>query len=292
MNNEPVIRFVFFFGSLLLMRLWETLSPCRRLIASKPMRWFSNLGLAVLNTVILRAIFPLAAVGIAKISTEQSWGLFNLVSFPYWQAVVLSIVGLDLIIYLQHVMFHALPSLWRFHKVHHADRDFDVTTGVRFHPIEILLSMGIKTVAIVLLGAPVAAVLIFEILLNATALFNHGNVSLPPQLDRVLRWFAVTPDMHRIHHSVIPCETNSNFGFNLPWWDYLLGTYRSHSSVSHQDMTIGLSEYQKMLKTEQLHWMLILPFLKTSSDYPMNQSTMSLDDIDADADTTSQVTQN
>jgi sterol desaturase/sphingolipid hydroxylase (fatty acid hydroxylase superfamily) len=175
MNNEPVIRFVFFFGSLILMALWETLSPCRRLSVSKSMRWFSNLGLAVLNTVILRAIFPLAAVGIAKIATEQSWGLFHVVSLPYWQTVVLSIIGLDLIIYLQHVMFHALPSLWRLHKVHHADRDFDVTTGLRFHPIEILLSMGIKIAAIVLLGTPIAAVLIFEILLNATALFNHGK---------------------------------------------------------------------------------------------------------------------
>jgi sterol desaturase/sphingolipid hydroxylase (fatty acid hydroxylase superfamily) len=278
MNNEPVIRFVFFFGSLILMALWETLSPCRRLSVSKSMRWFSNLGLAVLNTVILRAIFPFAAVGIAKIATEQSWGLFNVVSLPYWQTVVLSIAGLDLIIYLQHVMFHALPSLWRLHKVHHADRDFDVTTGLRFHPIEILLSMGIKIAAIVLLGAPVTAVLIFEILLNATALFNHGNVSLPPQLDRFLRWFVVTPDMHRVHHSVIPRETNSNFGFNLPWWDYLLGTYRSHASLSHQDMTIGLSEYQTTFKIEQLHWMLIMPFLKESSRYPMNQSTISLDE--------------
>lgn len=278
MNNEPVIRFGFFFGSLVLMALWEAIAPCRRLLISKPMRWFSNLGLAVLNTVILRAIFPLAAVGIAKIATEQGWGLFNVVSLPYWQAMVLSIVALDLIIYLQHVMFHALPSLWQLHKVHHADRDFDVTTGLRFHPIEILLSMGIKIAAVVLLGAPVAAVLIFEILLNATALFNHGNVSLPPQLDRFLRWFVVTPDMHRVHHSVIPCETNSNFGFNLPWWDYLLGTYRSHASLSHQDMTIGLSEYQRTLKIEQLHWMLIMPFLKESSRYPMNQGKIGLDE--------------
>ena len=272
MDKEPIIRLIFFFGILGLMMLWEVLAPCRYLSVPKPMRWFSNLGLVILNTVILRALFPLAAIGIAEIATERNWGLFNVMTLPYWQVVVFSVIGLDLIIYLQHVMFHALPTLWRLHKVHHADLDFDVTTGLRFHPLEILLSMGIKIVAILLLGVPAIAVLIFEILLNATSMFNHGNVSLPAKCDHILRLFVVTPDMHRIHHSVIPHETNSNFGFNIPWWDYIFGTYRAYPSLSQQDMTIGLSEYQKNLRVEQLHYLLILPFLNKPSCYPINQN--------------------
>jgi len=208
--QEPLIRAVFFFGILGIMALWERLAPSRRLSVSRPLRWGSNLGLVVLNTVLLRAVFPLAAVGFAAIAAEQGWGLFNLLDLPGWLVVLLSVLALDLMIYWQHVMFHALPTLWRLHKVHYADRDFDVTTGLRFHPIEIFLSMGIKVAAIALLGAPPMAVLIFEVLLNATAMFNHGNVSLSHPLDRLLRWVVVTPDMHRVHHSVIPQETNSN----------------------------------------------------------------------------------
>jgi sterol desaturase/sphingolipid hydroxylase (fatty acid hydroxylase superfamily) len=260
LTQEPLIRSVCFFGTLGIMSLWERLSPSRRLSVSKPLRWGSNLGLVVLNTVLLRAAFPLAAVGFAAIATEQRWGLFNILELPGWLAILLSVMMLDLIIYLQHVMFHALPTLWRLHKVHHADRDFDVTTGLRFHPIEIFLSTGIKIVAIALLGAPPVAVLIFEVLLNATAMFNHGNVSLPRPIDRLLRWFVVTPDMHRIHHSVIIQETNSNYGFNLPWWDYLFGTYRARPAKGYQGMTIGLLEYQETLRVAQLPWMLLLPF--------------------------------
>lgn len=258
--QEPLIRSVFFFGILGIMALWERLSPSRRLSVSKPLRWGSNLGLVVLNTVLLRAGFPLAAVGFAAIAAEQGWGLFNVVALPGWLAILLSVMALDLVIYWQHVMFHALPTLWRLHKVHHADRDFDVTTGLRFHPIEIFLSMGIKIAAIALLGAPPVAVLIFEVLLNATAMFNHGNVSLPRSVDRLLRWVVVTPDMHRIHHSVITQETNSNYGFNLPWWDYLFGTYRARPAKGNQGMTIGLTEYQNTLRVAQLPWMLLLPF--------------------------------
>ncbi len=243
------------------MMLWETLAPLRQLSVSKPLRWLSNLSLVVLNTLVLRAVFPLTAVGIAAIAEENLWGLFNYLSLPGWQVVLLSILILDAIVYLQHVMFHALPTLWRFHKVHHADLDFDVTTGLRFHPVEILLSMGIKITAVVLLGTPAIAVIIFEVLLNATSMFNHGNISLPDKLEGWLRLLVVTPAMHRIHHSVIPRETNSNFGFNLPWWDYLFGTYRHRPSVSHQKMNIGLAEFQNQLRVEQLSWMLILPFL-------------------------------
>lgn len=264
--QEPLIRSVFFFGILGIMALWERLSPSRRLSVSKPLRWGSNLGLVVLNTVLLRAGFPLAAVGFAAIAAEQGWGLLNVVALPGWLAILLSVMALDLVIYWQHVMFHALPTLWRLHKVHHADRDFDVTTGLRFHPIEIFLSMGIKIAAIALLGAPPVAVLIFEVLLNATAMFNHGNVSLPRSVDRLLRWVVVTPDMHRIHHSVIVQETNSNYGFNLPWWDYLFGTYRARPAKGNQGMTIGLTEYQNTLRVAQLPWVLLLPFSRQTDD--------------------------
>ena len=264
--QEPLIRSVFFFGILGIMALWERLSPSRRLSVSKPLRWGSNLGLVVLNTVLLRAGFPLAAVGFAAIAAEQGWGLLNVVALPGWLAILLSVMALDLVIYWQHVMFHALPTLWRLHKVHHADRDFDVTTGLRFHPVEIFLSMGIKIAAIALLGAPPVAVLIFEVLLNATAMFNHGNVSLPRSVDRLLRWVVVTPDMHRIHHSVIVQETNSNYGFNLPWWDYLFGTYRARPAKGNQGMTIGLTEYQNTLRVAQLPWVLLLPFSRQTDD--------------------------
>ncbi len=265
LNNEPVIRFGFFFGILILMGVWEIIAPRRRLFISKSMRWLNNLGLVVLNTLVLRAIFPTAAVGTAAIASQESWGLFNTIALASWQIVLLSLVALDLIIYLQHVLFHALPTLWRLHKVHHGDRDFDVTTALRFHPVEILLSMGIKIISIIFLGIPTIAVFIFEVLLNGTAMFNHSNILLPGKLDRLLRLFIVTPDMHRVHHSVLTLETNSNFGFNLPWWDYLFGTYRANPSVSHQKMMIGLSKYQKDQRVQKLQWMLILPFIRVES---------------------------
>ncbi|TVQ57444.1 MAG: sterol desaturase family protein [Spirulina sp. DLM2.Bin59] len=258
--REPLIRSLCFFGILAIMALWEGLAPRRPLLVTKPLRWGSNLGLVVLNTVLLRAIFPLAAVGFAELATAQGWGLLNIVHLPHWLAMTLAIIALDLVIYGQHVLFHHLPLLWRLHKVHHVDRDFDVTTGLRFHPLEIFLSMGIKIGAIALLGAPPVAVLIFEVLLNATAMFNHGNVCLPPWLDRPLRWMIVTPDMHRVHHSVIPEETNSNYGFNLPWWDYLFNTYRAAPAQGYEGMTIGLEAYQTTLQVAQLPWMLLLPF--------------------------------
>ncbi|MEM1252702.1 MAG: sterol desaturase family protein [Cyanobacteria bacterium P01_H01_bin.21] len=261
LDHEAKIRFGIFFGILTIMTLWEIVAPCRRPSAPKTMRWFSNVGLLVLGTAVLRTLFPMAAVGVAAIADEHQWGMFQSLQMPYWQTVVFSIVILDFITYLQHILFHALPALWRLHRVHHVDLDFDVTTGLRFHPLELLLSMAGKLTVVLLLGPPMIAVLLFEVILNATSMFNHGNVSLPDQIDRYLRWFIVTPDMHRIHHSIITQETNSNYGFNLPWWDYILGTYRHRPSVSHTDMTIGLAEYQKDLRAEQLPWMLVLPFL-------------------------------
>ncbi len=264
MKHEPMIRLGVFCGIFLSMLLWEAIAPWRQRSTHKRMRWYSNMGLLGLGTVLLRVVFPLAAVGVAAIAQAQNWGLLHLISLPRWQTLVLSIVGLDFAVYLQHVLFHALPTLWRLHQVHHTDPDFDVTTGVRFHPLELLLSMAIKIAIVGFLGTPVIAVLIFELLLNATSLFNHGNVRLPVRVDRLLRWMIVTPDMHRIHHSVIPQESNRNFGFNLPWWDYLFGTYQQHPSAGYQKMGVGLAEYQHDARVEQLPWLLILPFIHRS----------------------------
>jgi sterol desaturase/sphingolipid hydroxylase (fatty acid hydroxylase superfamily) len=270
LQSEAAVRFGFFAGVLVLIALWEVWAPRRRLNVGRPWRWASNLGLVAVDNLAVRFLGPLGAVGVAVLADERGWGLFNNIAIPAWLAVGLSVVALDLAIYLQHVLFHAVPLLWRLHMVHHADLDFDVTTGVRFHTLEILLSLGIKMAAVLLLGAPALGVVAFEVLLNATSMFNHGNVRLPAWLDRVLRIFVVTPEMHRIHHSVLPRETNSNFGFNMPWWDYLLGTYRSQPSEGHEGMTIGLAQFREVW-VDRLHWMLLLPFLGQAGDYPVNR---------------------
>ena len=268
--HEPSIRLGFFFGVLLLMALAEARWPRRKRSLSRWRRWPSNLGIVVLNTLLLRLVTPMAAVGLALIAAENGWGLLNVVSAPLWLALPLSILLFDLAIYLQHVMFHAVPILWRLHRMHHADLDFDVTTGARFHPIEILLSMAIKLALVLALGPPAIAVLIFEVLLNATSMFNHTNLSIPLGLDRVLRWVVVTPDMHRVHHSWLPEETNSNFGFNLPWWDRLLGTYRDQPKEGHADMTIGLERFREPGDL-RLDRMLIQPFRGGTGHYPIGQ---------------------
>ncbi len=264
MNDFPyewIIRLSCFGVVLLLMALWELLAPRRRLTVGRSSRWASNLGLVVLDTLAVRFLLPLGAIGSALLAREHGWGLFNILALPEWLAAVLSVAALDLAIYLQHVMFHAVPLLWRLHMVHHADLDFDVTTGVRFHVLEILLSMLIKMAAVLLLVAPAVGVLSFEVLLNATSLFNHGNVQLPGWLDRVLRLFVVTPEMHRVHHSIHAGETNSNFGFNLPWWDYLFGTYKNQPMDGHTTMTIGLEQFRDEQRADRLDWMLLLPFV-------------------------------
>ena len=271
LKHEPLIRFAFFAGILVLMALAELLMPRRRLTVKKPLRWASNLGLVGLNSVAARILFPVGAVGMALMSEDNSWGLFNNMAAPHWLAVPLAVALLDLAIYLQHVMFHAVPILWRLHMVHHADLDFDVTTGLRFHTIEILLSMLIKLAVVVLLGVPALAVLIFEVALNATAMFNHANLRLPGWLDTTLRLFVVTPDMHRVHHSALAVETNSNFGFNFPWWDFLFGTYRPQPEAGHEGMTIGLSQFRDDF-VDRLHWMLALPFLGSLGNYPVNRT--------------------
>jgi sterol desaturase/sphingolipid hydroxylase (fatty acid hydroxylase superfamily) len=234
-------------------------------------RWTNNLALVVLNSIVLRLAFPAAAVGMALQAQEQGWGLFNVIQTPFWFGVVCSVIVLDFFIWLQHVMVHAIPALWRLHRVHHADLDFDVTTGTRFHTLEILLSMLIKFAVILLLGPPLVAVLIFEVLLNATSMFNHGNVRLPLSLDRVLRLFVVTPDMHRVHHSVEDDETNSNFGFNLPWWDRLFGTYRAQPRAGHTDMTIGIYTFRTIRWCSWLPGMLTIPFVGKVQDYAINR---------------------
>jgi len=271
MTNEKSIRMGFFFGMLVLMGSWEILAPRRELTVSKSVRWLNNLGLVFFNSFVARLIFPAAAVGVAGFAAEQSWGLLHYYAVPYWLAVVLSIVVMDFIIYLQHVMVHAVPALWRLHRVHHADPDFDVTTGARFHTIEILLSLLIKFATIVVLGPPVVAVVIFEVLLNATAMFNHSNVRLPTRLDRILRWIVVTPDMHRVHHSVEDDEANSNFGFNLSVWDRLFGTYRAQPRAGHLDMNIGIHRFHDPRDVSWLSGILLLPFKGRISEYAINR---------------------
>lgn len=270
MRNEVAIRLGFFFGVLALMAIWELLAPRRALTISKTARWFANLAIIFINAAVVRLLFPLLPVALALLAQKKGWGLLNYFDAPYWFAVIAGVIVLDLVIYLQHVMFHAVPALWRLHMMHHADLDFDVTTGLRFHPIEIILSGCIKLAAVVVFGPPATAVLIFEVLLNATSMFNHGNIRLPLSVDRVLRLFVVTPDMHRVHHSVVIKETNSNFGFNLPWWDRLLGTYCHQPAAGHQGMTIGLSQFRDS-KRLTLPRMLALPFIGEPGKYPINR---------------------
>jgi sterol desaturase/sphingolipid hydroxylase (fatty acid hydroxylase superfamily) len=271
LTNEPAIRLGFFLGLFAVIGAWELVAPRRALTISKALRWTSNLGLVALNTALLRLIFPLAGVGMAAFCAEGGWGIFNHFPVPFRVALPLAVIALDFVIWLQHVMVHAVPLLWRLHRVHHADPDYDVTTGTRFHPLEIVLSMLIKFAAIVVLGPPVVAVVIFEVLLNATAMFNHGNIGLPEPLDRALRWVVVTPDMHRIHHSIEDDETNSNFGFNLPWWDRLFGTYRDQPRAGQLGMTIGIHDHADPREVASLDGMLLLPFLGKVEDYAINR---------------------
>ena len=278
--NEVPIRLGFFLGIFAVMALWELAAPRRPLTQSKGARWGNNIGLVVLNTVLLRLVFPAAAVGMALFVSEQGWGVLNYFEVPYVLAVIGAVLVLDFFIWLQHVMVHAVPALWRLHRVHHADLDFDVTTGARFHPIEILLSMGIKFAVIAVLGPPVLAVILFEILLNATSMFNHSNVRIPLGIDRVLRLFVVTPDMHRVHHSVEDDETNSNFGFNLPWWDRLFGTYRDQPRGGHEGMTIGIRTFREGKSCSWLPGMLVMPFVGKISEYAINRRQWSTGDED------------
>jgi sterol desaturase/sphingolipid hydroxylase (fatty acid hydroxylase superfamily) len=271
MENEVVIRLGFFFGIFIIVALWEVISPRRVLTTSKPARWYSNMGIILIDSLAVRFLLPIPAVGLAVMAENNGWGLLNNMELPLWLSVFAGVLALDLIIYLQHVMFHSVPILWRLHMMHHADLDYDVTTGLRFHPVEILISMAIKFSAIVVIGPSPYTAVLFEIILNATAMFNHGNIRLPLGVDKVLRLLVVTPDMHRVHHSVTIRETNSNFGFNFPWWDRLLGTYRPQPVAGHEGMTIGLAQFRDARKLT-LPWLLALPFIGEPGSYAINRS--------------------
>ena len=271
LSAEPTARLAVFLGMLLLMVVWEIAAPRRRQEIPRLLRWTNNIGIVVIDTILVRLAFPVVAVGLAIISQERGWGFFNIFELPGPLVFIVSLLALDLAIYLQHVMFHAVPALWRLHRMHHADLEFDVTTGLRFHPGEILLSMGIKLAVVAALGPPAVVVLLFEILLNASSMFNHSNIKIPQSIDGVLRLLVVTPDMHRVHHSVDPKETNSNYGFNVPWWDRLLGTYRAQPAKGHKGMDIGIEQF----RTRRDLWldsMLIQPVRGPASGYALDPS--------------------
>ena len=270
MEHAITIRLISFVLIFILVALWEIRMPRRTMTTSKKWRWLNNLSIIAINPVLLRLVFPVLAIGMAQKAQANGWGLLNHFGTPSVIATVAGIVAMDLVVYLQHVMFHAVPTLWRLHMVHHADLDYDLTTGLRFHPVEIVLSMILKLIIIVALGPPVASVLAFEIILNGMAMFNHGNIKLPPPVDRFLRLFVVTPDMHRVHHSVIIRETNSNYSFNLSIWDRLFGTYIAQPSKGHQDMSIGLSQFRDHRRLT-LPWLLILPFIGDLGNQPINR---------------------
>lgn len=266
--NEPLVRLGFFLGILVLMAVWEVAAPRRCREIPRLLRWTNNVALVVLDAALVRVAFPIVAVGLALLAAEQGWGLLNVMGASFLPALVVSFLVLDLAIYLQHVMFHAVPALWRVHRVHHADLEFDVTTGLRFHPVEILLSMGIKLGVVIALGPPAIAVLVFEVLLNGTSMFNHSNIRIPLRVDRILRWIVVTPDMHRVHHSIHEHEANSNFGFNLPWWDRLLGTYTPQPRDTHEGMIVGVDQF----RTRRDLWidrMLVQPLRGETGAYPI-----------------------
>jgi sterol desaturase/sphingolipid hydroxylase (fatty acid hydroxylase superfamily) len=262
LHREAMLRLLCFGGVFVVMMLWEILAPRRPLSVSKLQRWTHNIGLLLLNSLVLRLLFPAAAVGIAWSAASLNWGLFNWLSLPYWLELVVAVLLLDLAIYLQHWMMHRVPLLWKLHRVHHADLDIDMTTGSRFHTFEIVISMLIKWAIIFLLGPALLAVLIFETLLSGMAVFNHANVRLPVNLDRVIRELLVTPDMHRVHHSILRNETNSNYGFNLSIWDRIFKTYIDQPEKGHSMMTIGIPEFRDAQQVDRLPGMLTLPFAK------------------------------
>jgi sterol desaturase/sphingolipid hydroxylase (fatty acid hydroxylase superfamily) len=261
---ESLARFSVFLGVFTVMALWEYFRPRRPLLHPRRQRWATNLSLTFLNLALVRIMVGGVAYTAAVFAAEQGVGLLHWMTLPLWAAVVVTLLGLDFAIYLQHVIFHAVPVLWRLHRVHHADLGFDATTGLRFHPIEIFLSLGLKVAVVVLLGATPWAVVAFEVILNTSSVFNHSNVAIPESTDHWLRWGIVTPDMHRIHHSTRVVETNSNFGFSVSWWDRLCGTYRAAPALGQLGMEVGLSDYRTPLTLGQL---LLLPFQGDAGRY-------------------------
>lgn len=274
-SGETALRLAAFAGVFLAMALLELLIPKRDLDHAKGRRWLTNIAIGGIDSLLLRLMamlaVPVAAVAAAIWAEARGWGLLNLVAWPGWLEMAIALAVLDLAIYGQHVASHHVPALWRLHKVHHADVDIDVTTAIRFHPVEIGLSMLWKIVVVLALGPSAISVVLFEVLLNACAMFNHANIALPGAVDRVLRLIVVTPDMHRVHHSVEDDETNSNFGFNLPWWDRLFGTYRAQPRAGHDDMTIGIATFRDPRQCDGLKGMLLMPFTGKVTDYAINR---------------------
>ena len=268
MIHEPWIRFGAFVAVFAAVAAWEALAPRRRRKYRRAARWPHNVGLLLVDAALLRVLAPGAAIAVALVGEARGWGLLNAVGLPAWVAIPLAIALLDLAIYFQHVMFHAVPTLWRLHRVHHSDIDVDLTTGTRFHPVEILLSVVVKCAAVAAIGAPALAVFAFEVLLNATSVFNHANARLPG--DGLLRWLVVTPDMHRVHHSIVYNESASNFGFNLPWWDRMFGTYRAAPAAGHEAMTLGVDAFrgEEELRLDRL---LLQPLRDTPGGYSINR---------------------
>ncbi len=258
LNHEASLRMGVFISILLLMMGAEALFPRKNRALGRTHRWVSNLLIVIIDSIFVRLLFPIVAVGVAALSVKNGWGLLNLTPLPDWLEIVVALILLDMAIYWQHVAFHRIPFFWSFHKVHHVDRDIDVTTGLRFHPIEIVFSLAYKLAVVLVLGAPVLAVILFEIILNGCAMFNHSNVKLPLSVDRVLRRFIVTPDMHRVHHSIHMHETNSNYGFSLSLWDRIFKSYIDQPKAGHDDMVIGLEEHQTKAPAS-LSWSLLLP---------------------------------
>ena len=269
-DQDTLLRLSAFAAVFLACAGLEFALPRRKLSAPKALRWLNNLAIVALDNILIRLLMPVLAVHVAAAANVRGWGILNQTELPAAVEIAAAVLALDLVIYLQHLMFHAVPLLWRLHMVHHADLDIDVTTALRFHPVEIFISMGIKMAAVAVIGPSVAAVVIFEVVLNATAMFNHANIRLPAALDRFLRLLVVTPDMHRVHHSVIIRETNSNFGFSFPWWDRIFGTYRPHPAAGHEGMTIGLSQFRNQKKLGFFH-LLALPFTGNPGAYSMNR---------------------
>jgi sterol desaturase/sphingolipid hydroxylase (fatty acid hydroxylase superfamily) len=264
LDHEPGLRLGVFLGVLVLVGLIESVRPRRAPSQSKTLRWANNLGLSVLNTVILRLMSPLTLVAAAAWAADRGYGLFNKVGLWRPLEILLAVLLLDLVIYGQHVAFHKVPALWRIHRMHHTDLDIDASTGLRFHPVEMVLSLALKLGAVIALGAAPLAALLFEVILNGITLFNHGNLALGAKLDAMIRAVIVTPDMHRIHHSADRAETDSNYGFNLSWWDRLFGTYRARPAKGYDGMVIGLEEFRDP-KWLGIVWMIVTPFYRPSS---------------------------
>ena len=258
-SHEGLLRLSIFAGLLAGLIVLESFFPRKQRTQGRPRRWLTNIMMVVVDSLALRLVFPIIAVGTALWTHSKGWGLFNLWDGPAWAELIIAILILDGVIYLQHVLSHHVPLLWALHKVHHVDRDLDVTSALRFHPIEILFSMAYKMIWVIILGPSAAAVIIFEVLLNGSAMFNHANLRLPLWLDKTLRIFIVTPDMHRVHHSIVARETNSNYGFFLSIWDRLGRTYTPQPEAGHDDMILGLSEHQHA-GPSSLSWSLLLPF--------------------------------